>query len=840
MLFSLLPQIGSMGYSRAETKEKGAERHAEKGAMLEHLDRGLVAVTTSEGVFISWRLMADEVTGHSDTGLTGANFNVYRDGAKIATVNDSTNYLDEEGNLDSEYVVAKVIDGEEVEKSSPVSPWKNSYYELPLQKPEGGVTPTGESYSYNANDMNVGDVNGDGQYEFVVKWDPTNSKDVSQSGYTGKTYIDTYTFDGELLYRIDLGVNIRSGAHYTPFLVYDFDGNGKAEIMMKTAPGTKIIKYDEKGNITSEEYITMPQKDSEAGYSHQDDYRMSSKDYYEHIVEMFMGWHEHEEVVKGNWPETLEECFGIEPKYDYPLSKEDAESLADYFIDEYAPKRSSHNNLREFEGFILEGPEYLTVFDGETGDELDTIHYKPGRHDDGLMWGDYATSRIEPGNRVDRFLAGVAYLDGEKPYAIFSRGYYTRAAIVSYSWNGEDLEEYWTVDSGWTPMSNPFNDSPHGTPGTNNEFSSLTTQGFHSMSTADVDNDGNQEVIYGSATIDHDGSLLYSSFDTLPEGSADPGAKARLGHGDALHVADIDPDRSGLEIYAVHERATSAPYGYSLRDAETGEVIYGKYTGKDTGRGMIGDIDPNYRGLETWAVDLRTTDGERLASDTPGTNMNIKWSADMTTQIVNGELEETPTIENTVKGTVLTATGTRTNNGTKGNPSLVADVFGDWREELLVRTKDSSSIRMYVSTEETDHKLYTLMQDVQYRTGIAWQNSGYNQPSYPSFYFGSDIEWGSVPLPNIQTPSTLSTLQKQVNEYEVIGELTGPLAVQLSKTIDQANHHLEKGSTKNAIRLVKKFLFHLERKSSAPYISNKAKIDLASQAEYIVRMLESK
>ena len=488
-----------------------------EGFQMEYLDRGLVAAPTSQGVFLSWRLLANEVKGYSETGLTGVNFNLYRDGKFLKTIEDSTNFLDPNGNSASSYYVRSVIDGKELDQSSPVSPWKQSYVDLQLKKPSDGVTPAGESYSYSANDMSVGDVNGDGQYEFFVKWDPSNSKDVSQVGYTGNTYIDCYKFDGTLLYRIDLGINIRSGAHYTQFLVYDFDGDGKSEIMFKTAPGTKIVKFDSEGNITSEKFITMPQKDIDAGYSNQDDYRMSSEDYYNHIVKMFMGWHQHEEVVNGNWPSTLEEAFGIEKQYSYPLSKVDAESLTDYFMDDYAPARSSRNNLRAFEGFILEGPEYLSVFNGETGAEMETIDYNPGRHDDGLMWGDYAMSRIEPGNRVDRFLANVAYLDGEKPYAVFARGYYTRANLVTYSWDGKHLKENWAVDSGWTPMTNPFNDGPHGRDGTDPEFGTLTTQGAHSLSAADVDGDGKQEIVYGSATIDHDGSLLYSSMDIMPE-----------------------------------------------------------------------------------------------------------------------------------------------------------------------------------------------------------------------------------------------------------------------------------------------------------------------------------
>jgi rhamnogalacturonan endolyase len=828
---------GVSGASAVEVQKNNVSSNL-AGIQLEYLDRGLLAAPTSEGIFLSWRLLANEAKGYSETGLTGVNFNVYRDGNLIASVEDSTNFVDQAGDSDSRYYVRSVLDGKELDQSSSITPWKQSYVDLQLKKPADGVTPAGESYTYSANDMSVGDVDGDGQYEYFVKWDPSNSKDVSQVGYTGNTYIDCYKFDGTLLYRIDLGVNIRSGAHYTQFLVYDFDGDGKSEIMFKTAPGTKITKFDKDGNVASEKFITIPQKDIDAGYSNEDDYRMSSEDYYNHVVDMFLGWHQHEEVVNGNWPSTLEEAFDIVRKYSYPLSKEDAESLTDYFMDVYAPGRSGRNNLRAFEGFILEGPEYLTVFNGETGEEMDTIDYNPGRHDDGLMWGDYAMSRIEPGNRVDRFLANVAYLDGEKPYAVFARGYYTRANLVTYSWDGKELKENWTVDSGWTPMSNPFNDGPHGRDGTDPEFGTLTTQGAHSLSAADVDGDGKQEIVYGSATIDDDGSLLYSSMDTMPEQSAAPGTTARLGHGDAMHVTDIDPSRPGMEIFMVHEGAAWAPYGYSLRDAKTGEIIYGGYTGKDTGRGMVGDVDPTHPGLETWAVGLWTADGTKIGNPAPGTNMNIKWDADMTTQIVNGSGNGTTTIDDWKKGRVLTAEGTRTNNGTKGNPSLVADIFGDWREELLVRTEDSSAIRIYTSTEVTNHKLYTLMHDVQYRAEVARQSTTYNQPSYTSFYFGSDTDWANVPIPNLSTPGLLSVLEETMADYAANNELTGPLTSKSENSLKQAEHHLEKGSAKQALKFMEKYVSEINKKNNGAYISSSAKLNLTHKAQLVIDMLE--
>jgi len=749
---------GAQSATAASPTAPTAGRHdsGPKTPQLETLDRGLVAVSTTDGVFLSWRLLATEASGATATGLAGPDFAVYRDGAKIATITDSTNYADADGAAASQYSVVPVVNGVELTASaSPsVSAWAEGHYDLPLQKPADGVTPKGEAYTYSANDVSVGDVDGDGQYEYVVKWDPSNSKDVSQRGYTGSVYLDTYELDGTLLNRLDLGVNIRAGAHYTQFLVYDFDGDGRSETMLKTAPGTKSVQYTADGSVASESYITLPKDDRKAGYSNDDDYRLSAADYEQHLVEMFLGWSEREEVVSGQWPATLEEAWGMPVTHEYPLSPESAQELATTFIDVYAPGRSARNLLREFEGFIVDGPEYLTVFDSATGKELQTIPYPTERGDDGLLWGDYAMSRIEPGNRVDRFLAGVGYLDGQHPSAVFARGYYTRTTVAAFDWDGKRLKARWDVDSGHVPLTNPFNDSPHGRDGSDPEFGTITTQGDHSLSFADVDGDGRQELVYGSATIDDDGSLLYSSFDVLPEGSADPGASVRLGHGDAMHVTDIDPSRPGAEIWTAHEGATSAPYGSVTRDAATGESLFGAYSGRDTGRAMIGDVRPDVPGIEVWSSmpggtegsGLLSATGEVLQAQTPGTNMSIRWAGDLTTQLVNGSGDQTPTIDDWTRGTVLTATGTLTNNGTKGNPSLVADVLGDWREELLVRTADSSALRFFTTTEPTAHKLTTLMHDVQYRAETARQQTTYNQPAYTSFYLASDLDWANVPV----------------------------------------------------------------------------------------------
>ena len=710
---------------------------------IEKLSRGLIAVNTPNGIFLSWRLMLDEVKGYSITGLTGTDFIVYKNGEKIAVVTDSTNYLDATGTMEDAYAVAALDETGEKEKSKEVKAWvsKENYIDIPLQIPEGGVTPAGEAYHYNANDMSVGDVDGDGEYEFIVKWDPSNSHDVSIKGYTGKCFIDCYRLNGTLLWRLDMGVNIRAGAHYTQFIVYDFDGDGRAEMAVKTAPGTNITRYDETGKIISKKYITMSKKDVKAGYTHEDCYVCSSEEYFNYLVRLFKNWERQPEVRKGQWPKTLEECFGIPVQYNYPLSDQDARWLVHYFIHTYAKERSSYNELEKFEGFIMEGPEYLTMFSG-MGEEIETIDFKYDRVDDGLRWGDYAMPRIEPCNRVDRFLSGVGYLDGERPYLIICRGYYTRTTIVTYSFFEKKFKEYFSIDSGFVPMSNPFNDNPHKGIGEDPIYGVIAGQGNHSLSTADVDGDGYQEIIYGGATIDHDGSILYSSYDYLPNGTY-----AKLGHGDAMHVAHIDPDRPGFEIFNVFEGAQAAPYGFALRDAETGKVIFGEYAETDLGRCMIGDINPNIRGLQVWVKDVRSCTGEILSDHLLGTNQCIRWAADMSTQIIDSNdifATHIGVINDNSHGIMLKPKETATNNGTKGNPCLVANIFGDFREQLLLRKADNSAIRIYTNTEITHHKLFTLMHDVMYRTSIAWQNNCYNQPGYTKFYYASDMEWAYV------------------------------------------------------------------------------------------------
>ena len=569
---------------------------------LETLDRGLVAVSTADG-------RVPQLAPARARGRTGdrhrpqrPSFAVFRDGERIATVDDSTNYADPDGTATSVYTVAPAWHDVDRRADRRRDAWPNGYYDLPLQKPADGVTPAGEAYTYSANDAPSADVDGDGAYEFVVKWDPSNSKDVSQKGYTGPVYVDTYEFDGTLLNRIDLGVNIRAGAHYTQFMVYDFDGDGRSETMLKTAPGTKSISYAPTAASGAESSSRCRSPTSTPAYAHDDDYRLSAAGLPRAPRRDVPGL---DGASRGRGRQLARHARGgvghPGRRTSTRCPRRMPRSWPTTSSTSTRPTAARATNCGTFEGFIIDGPEYLTVFDSATGEELQTVAYEPGRGDDGLLWGDYALSRIEPANRVDRFLAGVAYLDGTHPSAIFARGYYTRTTVAAYDWDGESLSQRWFVDSGHVPMTNPFNDSPHGRDGTDPEYGTITTQGFHSLSAADVDGDGKHEIVYGSATLDDDGGLLYSSFDVLPEGSAAPGESVRLGHGDAMHVTDIDPNRPGLEIWTAHEGATFAPYGSAMRDAATGEVLFGAYSGRDTGRSMIGDVRTDVPGIEVWA-----------------------------------------------------------------------------------------------------------------------------------------------------------------------------------------------------------------------------------------------
>lgn len=625
--------------------------------VMEKLDRGTVAVKTNDGVYLSWRLLGTE-------SLTNQAFDIYRDSEKIYTTgeHDATCYTDSKGTADNKYTV--VPKGEAIDKTEAVDVWTTNttykgrsvaYKDIAFNVPDGGKTPTDEEYTYTANDMSVGDLDGDGEYEYIVKWDPSNSKDNSVKGYTGNVYLDAYELDGTLLWRIDLGVNIRAGAHYTQYMVYDFDGDGKSEVILKTAPGSK----DGEGNYVSK-----------AGKN----------------------------ITKGD------------DKKDY---------------------RNSSGLLMGKDG----GPEYLTVFNGETGAAMQTVDFDPPRSIlTSSEWGDsYA-------NRSERYLAAVAYLDGVHPSVVMTRGYYTYVYAAAYTWDGTDLKEQWlstntpTEENGGTGCTVKYADGTS----KNNTNKTLYAQGAHSVSVADVDNDGYDEIIFGSAVLDHDGTVL--TYDGR-------------GHGDAEHVSDFDNDGK-QEIFMAHEAGKHndkiIPYAVDIK-RYNGDIMLQAAQG-DIGRGIMDNVDDEYA-LSSgnlslfWSVaadGIYNQAGEKVGNipNTNGSNMEnfaVYWDGDLGRELLDGNKlvkysikSGTERIYYDSKNSTLPGS---INNSTKSNACLTADLFGDWREEIVLRYGDG--VRIYFSTIPTDYRLTTLMHDSQYRCAIAWQNVGYNQPPHTSYYIGS-------------------------------------------------------------------------------------------------------
>lgn len=589
---------------------------------METLGRGGVAMKTEDGVFLSWRLNAWEYE-------QGINFIIDKNGKKLAYVTDSTNYLDKEGTAQDIYRIRAVKDSKAEKKGQEIKVVDAPYISIPLDKPAPVTLKDGNTYPYSANDAAVGDIDGDGEYEIILRWD-CNPKDNSKKGITGNVLLDAYKLTGEKLWRIDLGRNIRSGQHYTQMMVYDFDSDGKAELVVKTADGT----VDGTGKVIGD-------------------------------------------------------------------------AQADYVNDD---------------GFILEGPEFLTLFDGETGGELDTVPYDPPRGNV-ADWGD------SWGNRVDRFLACVAYLDGVNPSVVMCRGYYDHGRptnLVAYDVIDKKLVKRWKF----------LADKDH-----NIEY---TYQGNHNLGVGDVDGDGKDEIVYGAMAVDDDGTGMYST---------------RLCHGDTLNLGNFTPETPNLDFFQIHEESF-AEYGFESRDPATGEIKWGRWTGRDTTRGLCAKVDPRYPGNQCWAMDdgIYTMDGKVINEEGPKSiDFAIWWDGDLLRELLDHEFDDEKGVgypkiykwdyENNKLVTLLDPAGTLSNNWKKGHPCIQADILGDWREEAVWRSDDDTELRIYTTTDLTDHKFYTLMHDSLYRCSVAFQNTAYNQCTQTSFYIGPDMK-GMPPVPS--------------------------------------------------------------------------------------------
>lgn len=596
-------------------------QHCIAQKQMEYLNRGIVAVNQGGGkAYIGWRLLAtdpDDIAFNLYKKESGKNTIIKLNASPIKT---STNFVDNNVQTENEniYYVRPILKGKEIADEESYTLKANTpvqqFLKVPLKTPEG----------YTPNDLSVGDLDGDGQYELIVHM-TGRGKDNSQNGMTDPPILDAYKMDGTFLWRINLGHNIREGAHYTQFMVYDLDGDGKAEIACKTADGT----IDGKGKIIGD----------------------SSKHY-----------------ANAN-------------------------------------------------GRILDGPEYLTVFNGLTGAAMQTVDYIPARGDVG-KWGGHGGNggNDNYGNRVDRFLACVAYLDGVHPSLVMCRGYYGRTVLAAWDWKNNQLTSHWVFDS--QDSENPF-----------------SGQGNHNLAVADVDGDGKDEIVYGSMCVDDNGKGLYTT---------------GLRHGDAVHVSDLDPARSGMEAYGIHEIEdnTTGP-GTAMFDAATGKILWKSDINKDVGRGLAADIDPTHLGTEIWggAEGLKDCKGNHIGIPPRSVNFAVWWDGDLLRELLDKNHITKWDWTAHKEMPLLTADECLSNNGTKATPALSADLLGDWREEVIWRTSDNKALHIYTTTIPTEHRLYTLMQNPEYRESIAWQNVGYNQPPYTDYYLGDGMT--QPPHPNI-------------------------------------------------------------------------------------------
>ncbi len=671
---------------------------------MENLDRGVVAVKTDDGVFVSWRRLATEP---ADTQFT-----LYRNQTVVAE-GAITNFVDASGTINDQYTV--VTNGETMSDS--VSVLADQYIEIPLAETppyEGSVAADRNGVylpEYAPGDSTYADLDGDGQYEIIMMWNPADAKDAATTGSTGKVYVDAYKLDGTFMWRIDMGYNIRAGQHDTMLCAADFDADGKAELILRTADGTT----DAAGNVVG---------DAERGATYE-----------------------------ASW----------------------------------AALNAGKN---------LQGPLYVTAFDGTTGTIIDTTDYflnnETGSQAVSLTFGD------DFGNRSERYNGTIAYLDGVNPSVVFARGYYYgknisnpngRSAAAAYSLKNNKLTQVWTFDT---------------SSGNNAKY---IGQGNHQIEAADVDGDGMDEIFYGALTWDQDGSILWCTFQE---------------HGDAMHVGDFDPTKEGLEFMKVYEdysaestnfdltgeelspfitdntifqnsaaaaaggaSTTQHMWGGTLQNAATGE-FYQIHNGvKDTGRGMIANIgygDSYYIMWGAGSMGYWDNEGNEVGDLGLSMNSRIYWDGDLQEELQDhrgaGEEIVIQKWNDTTKQSeeIFVPENSHSINSTKGNVCAQGDLIGDWREEFvsyaiigeetvetpytyagdpedplvddvtpssltttITQTIKSYALRVYTTTIPTDYNFYTLAHDDVYRNSSAVYSNCYNQPPHISWYMNDAI-----------------------------------------------------------------------------------------------------
>ena len=535
------------------------------------------------------------------------------------------------------------------------------------------------SITYSPDDIQLGDLDGDGELEIVVKREPYDGANMGV-WFNGTTLLEAYKMDGTFLWRIDLGINIRSGSHYTSYVLYDFDGDGLCEIAFRSSEGTKFadgkIITDANGKVN--------------------DYRNRQTD--------GKGWYSGAAIARDqNDPSTATTCG-------------------------------------------LEGHEYISICRGYDGREITRIDNIPRGGEGSKVsrakyWSEYWGDDF--GNRMDRFFIGVAYLDGipdettgvrvANPSLIISRGIYKNWQVWALDLKGNELVPRWKFD-------------------TADHSSKWLAMCSHCFRVADLDGDGRDEILYGSAAIDDDGSELWCSGN---------------GHGDILHVGKFIKDRSGLQIVASFEESKDYEgqgngYACQVIDARDGSMITGHgrnlpVDASDVGRCIVADVDPDSPDFEYWSSTqegMFSCNGTGLVSTTYPTgiangvmyNVAIYWSGQSTREMYDRtcivSYKDNPDVNKTNKKRLLSfkdAYGTNDgNHGTKYNPCYYGDFLGDYREEVILGSSDNKSIYIFSTNHPTTHRLPHLMTDHNYDMSQAMQNMGYNQGTNLGYYVGAE------------------------------------------------------------------------------------------------------
>ncbi len=611
-----------------------AQRHTDL------LDRGLVAIQTTSGIYCSWRIMGEE--------YYDVTYNLYRDGVKIAEQLKVSNFTDAAGTTNSKYTVKAVVRGVEQSASKEATPWAQNYLEITPD--HGSLTST-----YVPNDACCADVDGDGELEILMKFDNASWAGTSyqKAGFNGEYFIiEVFKLNGKKLWWVDLGPNMADFQNNEQNIIaYDWDQDGKAEAVMRASDGTVIHMADGTTQVIGD----------------------ATKNYLP-------------ATSSGQW-------------------------------------------------FVHEGNEFLVYMNGETGKPYQVMEYPLKRLEDGetsleAAWGDGY------GHRSTKHFFGAPVLDGRKASIFLARGIYTRHKMIALDVNSDthELTERWR-----------WNNNTPGSP--------WYGQGYHNYAVADVDWDGRDEICFGSMVIDDNGHGLSTT---------------GLGHGDAQHHGDFNPYIHGHEIFACNEDAPSNNY----RDATTSKIYYRVTGSDDDGRSIAGNFCNDYPGAMAFSAHdepISCVINNHITGLTKAgvaDNFRIYWDGDLqeeTQNYSNGKNTAIAIYKYGI-GEIDRLAGSMTNNDTKGTPCYQGDLFGDWREEVIARTKDNK-IRIYTTTIPTEWRNYTLWHDMQYRQAMVWQMCGYNQPPHTSYFLGELEDITQAP------PALTMTNRIEVNNGGVIADV---------------------------------------------------------------------